>query len=164
MFPGLPPAGARMPATPAPVFTLLALVAVVSGCVGGPRTTTVTATSPVPAPDAFECLRKELKSVGFDQTSYDVDEFRITARKFDDSQRRPDVQFRRIVDRLEIQVAPGSGDAITNLTVDAKTFAEYTTHRGPTEEQEKTSTTALGAARTLTQKCSQPVDSLSVPG
>jgi hypothetical protein len=146
------------------VLTLLAVATVLSGCVGGPRTTTVTATSPAPAPDAFECLRKELKSVGFDQTSYDVDELRITARKFDDSQRRPDVQFRRIVDRLEIQVAPGSGDAMSNLTVDAKTFAEYTTHRGPTEEQEKTSTNALSAARTLTQKCSQPVDSLSVPG
>jgi hypothetical protein len=153
-----------MSATPASMLTSLAVVAVLGGCVGGTRTSTVTATSPAPAPDAFECLRKELKSVGFSQSSYDVDELRITAKKFDDSQRRPNVQFRRIVDRLEIQVAPGTGDAITNLTVDAKTFAEYTTHRGPTEEQEKTSTDALSAARTLTQKCSRPVNSLSVPG
>ena len=135
-----------------------------AGCVGGVRTTTVTDTSPVPAPDAFECLRNELKTVGFAQTSYDVEALRITARKFDESQRRPDVQFRRVVDRLEMQVAPGSGDAITTITVDAKTFAEYTTHRGPTEEQENTSTTAQSAARTLLQKCSQPVDSTSVPG
>jgi len=48
--------------------------------------------------------------------------------------------------------------------VDAKTFAEYNTHRGPTEEQEKTSVTAQTAAQTLIQKCSQPVDSTSVPG
>ena len=107
---------------------------------------------------------EQLKAVGFGQTSYDVDELRLTARKFDETQRRPDVQFRRMVDRLEIQVAPGAGDAVTNITVDAKTFAEYTTHRGPTEEQEKTSTTARAAAQTILQKCSQPVDSLSVPG
>jgi hypothetical protein len=118
----------------------------------------------VPAPDAFECLRKQLKSVGFAQTSYDADELRLTARKLDEEQRRPDVTFRRVVDRLEIQVAPGTGDAITNINVDAKTFAEYNTHRGPTEEQEKTSTTAQSAASTLIQQCSQAVDSTSVPG
>jgi hypothetical protein len=102
--------------------------------------------------------------VDFTQTSYDVEELRITARKFDLTQRRPDVQFRRIVDRLEIVVAPGTGEAMSTITVDAKTFAEYTTHRGPTEEQEKTSTTARSAAQTLLQRCSQPVDSTSVPG
>jgi hypothetical protein len=135
-----------------------------AACVGGVRTTSVTGTSPTPAPDAFECLRNQLKTVGFTQTSYDTEQLRITARKFDEKQRRPDVQFRRIVDRLEISVAPGTGDAITNIAVDAKTFAEYTTHRGPTEEQEETSTTARSAARTLLQTCSQPVDSTSVPG
>jgi hypothetical protein len=134
------------------------------GCAGGTRTTSLSGTSPAPAPDAFECLRNQLKAVGFAQTSYDTDQLRITARKFDETVRRPDVTFRRLVDRLEIQVAPGTGNAITNIAVDAKTFAEYNTHRGPTEEQDKTSTTALSAAQTLIQKCSQPVDSTSVPG
>jgi hypothetical protein len=136
----------------------------IAGCAGGTRTTSLTSSSPAPAPDAFECLRNQLKNVGFAQTSYDTDELRITARKFDETVRRPDVTFRRLVDRLEIQVAPGTGDAVTNITVDAKTFAEYNTHRGPTEEQEKTSTTAQSAAQTFIQKCSQPVDSTSVPG
>jgi hypothetical protein len=135
-----------------------------SGCGGAVRTTSLTGTSPTPAPDAFECLRTQLKTVGFAQTSYDSDELRITARKFDETVRRADVNFRRLVDRLEIQVAPGTGDAITQIAVDAKTFGEYHTHRGPTEEQEKTSTTAQSAAQTLIQKCSQPVDSTSVPG
>jgi hypothetical protein len=133
-------------------------------CVGATRSTSIAGTSPAPAPDVFECLRNQLKTVDFTQTSYDVEELRITARKFDLTQRRPDVQFRRIVDRLEIVVAPGTGEAMSTITVDAKTFAEYTTHRGPTEEQEKTSTTARSAAQTLLQRCSQPVDSTSVPG
>lgn len=135
-----------------------------AGCVGGPMTTTVAGTSPAPAPDAFACVRDQLKTVGFTQSSYDTDELRVTARKFDESQHRPDVQFRRVVDRLEIDVAPSGGDAVTNISVDAKTFAELTTHRGPTEEQEKTSETARAAAQTILQKCSQSVDSLSVPG
>jgi hypothetical protein len=157
MFPGPSSARTRGPVVSVALVTLAA-------CVGATRSTTLTGTSPSPAPDAFECLQKGLKGVGFSQTSYDVNELRITARKFDETQRRPDVQFRRMVDRLEISVAPGTGNAITNISVDAKTFAEYTTHRGPTEEQEKTSTTAQTAARTLIQKCSQPVDSTSVPG
>src|SRR5919106_522674 len=88
----------------------------------------------------------------------------VTARKSDEKQRRPDVQFRRIVDRIEIDVGPASDGALTNITVDAKTFAELTTQRGPTEVQEKTSDTAREAGQTILQKCSQPVDSLSVPG
>jgi hypothetical protein len=142
----------------------LLLGLVLLGCVGGVRTASLAGTSPLPAPDAFECARNQLKTVGFAQTSYDTDELRITARKFDEKQRRPDVQFRRLVDRLEIVVAPGSDGAVTNIKVDAKTFAELTTHRGPTEEQEQTSTTARAAAQTILQKCSQPVDSTSVPG
>jgi hypothetical protein len=136
----------------------------VLGCAGGTRTTSLTGTSPVPAPDAFTCVREQLKTVGFVQTSYDTEELRITARKFDETTRRPDVQFRRMVDRLEIEVAPGTGGAVTSIRVDAKTFAELSTHRGPTEEQETTSATARDAAQTILQKCSQPVDSTSVPG
>ena len=164
MLPGLPPASTRILMRPRSRLIPLLLGAVIAGCVGGTRTASLTGTSPAPAPDAFACVRDQLKTVSFAQTSYDVDQLRVTARRFDDTQRRPDVQFRRIVDRLDIEVAPGTGDAVTNIKVDAKTFAEYTTHRGPTEEQEKTSETARAAAQTILQKCSQPVDSLSVPG
>ena len=68
-------------------------------------------------------------------------------------QRRPDVQFRRMVDRLDIQVAPGTGDAVTNISVDAKTFAEYTTHRGPTEQEEKPSRQVQSDTETLLERC-----------
>ena len=164
MCTGPSPAGRHLP-TRFPALRLpLLLGAVLTGCLGGQRTTSIVGTSPAPAPDAFECARNQLKGVGFAQTSYDVDQMRLTARKFDEKQRRPDVQFRRMVDRLEIEVAPGTGAAVTSIKIDAKTFAEYTTHRGPTEEQDKTSTTARAAAQTILQKCTQPVDSLSVPG
>lgn len=145
-------------------YAIAAILAGGAGCAGAPLSTPLTGSSPAPAPDAFACVQQQLKAVGFSQSSYDADELRVNARKFDEEQRRPDVQFRRIVDRLEIDVDPGRDGAITNITVDAKTFAELTTQRGPTESQERTSETARAAAQTILQKCSQPVDSTSVPG
>ncbi len=133
-------------------------------CSNAPLATTLTAASPSPVPDVFQCARGQLKAIGFDQSSIDVNDQRLNARRFDLTARRPDVQFRRLVERLEIEAIPGSGDTLTTLKVTARTFAEYTTQRGPTEEQEKTSETARTAAQTLLKKCSQPVDSTSVPG
>lgn len=125
-----------------------------AGCAsGGQFGQSVSAASAAPAPDAFACAREQLKAVGFTQSSYDTDELRITARKNDDTSRRPDVQFRRMVDKLEIEVAPGSGGEVSRITVVARTFAELTTHRGPTEEEEKASETARAAAQAIVDKC-----------
>jgi hypothetical protein len=107
-----------------------------------------------------------LKNVKFDQTSYDVTDYRLTARKYNEDVRRPDVTFRRLVDRLEITVAPGGGaDSVSVLSVVARTFGEWVNQRGPTETQEETSETARSAAQTIADKCRRaPVDSASVPG
>ena len=144
-------------------WQLATLVLSLAGC-GGALASTSTATSSAPAPDAFTCVREQIKQLGFTQTSFDSDELRVTARRFDEKQRRPDVQFRRMVDRLEVDVSPGTGGAVTSIAVDARTFAELATHRGPTEEEENASATARAAARTILERCSQPVDSTSVPG
>jgi hypothetical protein len=135
-----------------------------AGCIGGSLSTPLTNTSPAAAPDVFACTRNQLKAVGYDQASLDTDELRVSGRKIDDSQRRPDTQFRRMVERIEVDVGPASNGALSEIVVDAKTFAEMTTQRGPTEVQEKTSAAGREAARTILQKCSQPVDSTSVPG
>jgi hypothetical protein len=141
----------------------LVALSILAGCSNAPYATALTASSPSPASDVLQCARNQLKAIRFDQTSIDVEDHRLTARKFDETARRADVQFRRMVDRLEIEAAPAS-DGLTTVKVTPRTFAEYTTQRGPTEVQEKTSTTAQAAAETLLQKCSQPVDSASVPG
>ena len=141
----------------------LVALCMLTACNNAPLARTLTATSPSPAQDVFQCARDQLKAIRFDQNSIDLEAQRVTARRFDETARRPDVQFRRVVDRLEIEAAP-SESGVTTLEVIARTFGEYTTQRGPTENQEKTSETALAAAQTILQKCSQPVDSLSVPG
>ncbi|MBA3521869.1 MAG: hypothetical protein H0T90_05135 [Gemmatimonadales bacterium] len=124
-----------------------------AGC-GRAMTTTLTGTSPAPTPDAFACVRSQLKALDFRQSSLDTDENRVTARQYDETVRRPDVNFRRLVDRLEIEVAPGADGAVTTLTVNASTFAESTTQRGPTEVQERTSERARTAAEAIVEKCS----------
>ena len=129
------------------------LVAAALTACGHAYGTTLSGTSPAPVPDAFECVKKQLQALGYSQSSIDMAEYRITAKKYDETVRRPDVNFRRIVDRIEIQVAPGTGGAITSLEVAAKTFAELTTQRGPTEQQERTSPEAAAAAQTIVEEC-----------
>jgi hypothetical protein len=137
--------------------------ALVAGCAGAALAFTNSSTSPAAPGDAFECLRDQLKKEGFRQTSYDTEAMRVGGQKFNESVRRPDVRFRRLVDRVTFQVGP-EADGTTKLTAEAATFAELATHRGPTEEQEKTSETARAAADTLLKRCSAPVDSSKVPG
>ena len=138
-----------------------------AGCAGSNMAQSVSAASLAPAPDAFACVRDQIKAVGFTQNSYDTDELRVTARKYNESVRRPDVTFRRLVDRLEVVVAPGAEGEVSRITAVARTFAERTTHRGPTEEQERTSETARTAAQTILDKCSRvvaPADSVVPQG
>jgi hypothetical protein len=135
----------------------------IAGCAGGQMTSTLTTASPSPAPDVFACARNQLKKVQFDQTSYDLTDYRLTARKYDYTVTRPDVSFRRLVDRLEITAAPGAGgDSVSVLSIMARTFGETVNQRGPTETQEKTSETARSAAQTILDKCRSPVDSASI--
>jgi hypothetical protein len=142
----------------------LLITLLTAGCGGGQMTSSFTAASPSPTPDVFQCVRNQLKANRYDQTSIDVNENRLTARKYDETVRRPDVTFRRLVDRLEIDVAPGAGgDSVTTLSIKARTFAENATQRGPTETQERTSETARAASQTIIDKCGGQVDSLSVP-
>jgi hypothetical protein len=145
-------------------YRSLLITLLTAGC-GGQMTSNYMAASPSPTPNVFACVRGQLKANRFDQTSIDVDENRLTARKYDETVRRPDVTFRRLVDRLEIEVAPGvGGDSVTTISVKARTFGETVNQRGPTEDQERTSETARATAQSIIDKCSHPVDSLSVPG
>src|SRR5262245_16979435 len=96
------------------------LLAGVLGCGGGGTlTTTTTQPSPAPAPDAFTCVREQIKAVGFSQTAVDVDALWVKAHRVDETQRRPDTQFRRMVDRLLIEVAPGTGESLSTITAEA---------------------------------------------
>jgi hypothetical protein len=102
--------------------------------------------------EAFACVKREMSALGYKQSSLDTDEHRISGTKIDAKSRRPDTQFRRILDRLEVEVG-ARADGQTGIEVEARTFAEYTTHRGPTEVEEKVSEEAKSAAQKLLEQC-----------
>jgi hypothetical protein len=118
------------------------------------RLATPASTQTSAAPDeTFDCVRKQLAALKYQQSSIDIDAHRINATKIDMESRRSDTQFRRILNKLEVEVAP-QADGRTGLKVLARTFAEYTTQRGPTEVEEKASEEVRTAAQQLLERCS----------
>jgi hypothetical protein len=102
--------------------------------------------------EAFECAKRQMNELGYKQTSIDVDERRISGTKIDLKSRRADTQFRRLLDKLEVEVAPHA-DGQTSIEVRGRTFAEYTTQRGPTEVEEKASSEVTEATRRILERC-----------
>jgi hypothetical protein len=130
---------------------LLAGALVLSACGKTLSTPISTRTSAGPE-ETYACVRKQLGELGYRQTSHDVSDRRITATKIDSKSRRADVQFRRVLNKLDVDVA-AEADGQTSIAALPRTFAEYSTHRGPTEEQEKTSEAVKADAEHLLERC-----------
>ena len=128
------------------------VVALAIGCGGTSYTATDNGSAPSPIEDVFGCLRQQLSVIGFEQSAIDVQDHRLTARRYDERVRRPDVKFRRMVDVLEMEVHPDTSGQ-TRLVVVEKTFAEYFTERGPLFEQEPSSEQVRAAGQTVLATC-----------
>lgn len=102
--------------------------------------------------ETFECVKRQMVALGYKQSSIDADEHRVSGTKIDMTARRPDTQFRRMLDKLEAEVAAES-DGQTSIQVVGRTFAEYATQRGPTEVEEKPSKDVNTAAQQLLERC-----------
>ena len=124
----------------------------VAGCGQKTLSAPVTGRTSAGPEDTYACVKKQLGELGYKQTSNDVSELRVTGNKFDYKTRRADVQFRRMVNKLNVSVAAES-DGQTGIQVEGSTFAEYSTHRGPTEEQEKASAEVNADAAQLIERC-----------
>lgn len=132
--------------------TAFAVTLLVAGCGGSGFSAIVSAATLTPVPDVFACARAQLPVLGYEQTSINVAEHRVTARRTDESVRRADVKFRRALDELIIEVgARPTGE--TGLTVEAGTFSEYRTQLGFTLEQGPASDGAKGAAQAIMDQC-----------
>ncbi len=134
-----------------PMFGALLLA---SACGGGTFYTTLTATPSSGPADVVACARSKLKDLGYQQTSFDEMDNRLTVRKIDTSARRADVQFRRNIERIEVETGAGA-DGKTALKVVGHTFAEFETQRGPTEVEERASANVTEASEAVIQSCGQ---------
>jgi len=129
----------------------LGAAVLVAGC-GKPLSAPVSTRTSAGPEDTFGCVKKQLEELGYRQSSNDATDHRVAATKIDSKSRRPDVQFRRILDKLEVDVS-ATADGQTTIEVLPRTFAEYTTQRGPTEVQERASDVVKADAQTLMDRC-----------
>jgi len=135
--------------------SMLGTLLLVGACGGGTYFTTLTASPSASPADAIACVRSKARALGYQETSFDQSDNRATVRKIDNRAQRADPQFRRNIDRIEIQAAPGA-DGRTSLTVIGHTFAELETHRGPTEEEERASAEVKQSSQAILDACGQP--------
>ena len=108
--------------------------------------------SPRPPVETFECVKSRLPVLGYTQTSIDVENHRITARKYDREARFADSRFQRMIERLTIEIG-SSAEGGAHLRIDAHTFAELATQRGPTEIEQDASSGVRSAAQALLGAC-----------
>jgi hypothetical protein len=134
---------------------LLGTLLLVGACGGGPYYTTLTATPLAGPDDAIACARGKLRSMGYQETSYDQLDHRVSARKADTSEHRADPLYRRNLDQLEITAA-AEADGKTSLTIVGHTFAEFETHRGPTEEEQRASAGVKQSSAAIVDSCGRP--------
>jgi hypothetical protein len=134
-------------------YSILGAVILLGAC-GGPGSLPValTASPSSSPPDAIACVKAKLDTLGYSPTSFDQTDLLLTARRVDNSIHRADPQYRRNIDRLEVHATPGA-DGKTSLTITGRTFAEYETHRGPTEQEERASANARETAQALVDAC-----------
>ena len=109
-------------------------------------------TSPRPPVEVFDCVKGQIAVLGYTQTSNDVEKHRVTAQKYDWETRMADTQFRRMIDRLMIEVSD-SADKAARLKIRAHTFADLVTQKGPTEIEQSASVAVRAAAQSLMQAC-----------
>lgn len=134
-----------------PGLGLTACLLLSAGC-GSTLYLAIKGTSPRPPVEVFDCVRNQILVLGYKPESTDTDEHRITARKYDWETKLADTQFRRIVERLSIEVREGTAGG-ARLKIGAHTFAELATYRGPTEIERSASPAVRATAQALLEAC-----------
>jgi hypothetical protein len=129
----------------------LAGFVVLAGCAHAYASPTEVRTSAAPQA-VFDCAKQQVGTLGYKPSSIDTDELRVNATKADLTTRRSDTQFRRILNKLQVDIGP-EADGQTSLKVVPQTFGEYTTQRGPTEVEEKPSKDVTSDAQKLVEAC-----------
>ena len=125
---------------------LLGTLILVGACGRGSFPVALTA-SPAAAPtDVIACVRAKLAPLGYQQTSFDQTDFRVTARKVDNSVHRADPQFAATSTGSRSRPPPAP-TARRRSPSPAARYAEFETQRGPTEEEEKASADVKQARR-----------------
>jgi hypothetical protein len=99
-------------------------------------------------------VTKQLDTLGFERTSHDDKEFRLTARKQNPKITFSSPQFQRTLDRIEAHAV--AGPAGTELQLTASTVAQYFAQTGLIYNELSPSDDVKRAAQELLHRCSEP--------
>lgn len=133
--------------------SFLVPLVLLTGCAGAMFQTQSLTTTTAPA-DAYTCVRQQLAALQYRERAHDDTDYRVVAERIDETVRRPDTQFRRLIDRVIVEIAPNA-QGTTTAKVEAHTVAEYSTQRGQTFEEEKVRDRVKIDAQALEQNCLQ---------
>lgn len=140
---------------------ILPVCAVLTVACGPTIATSAKTESKLAPPDAYKCVTKQLDTLGFERTSHDDKEFRLTARKENPKITFSSPQFQKTLDRIEAQAV--AGPTGTELHVKATTVAQYFAQTGLIYNELSPSDDAKRAAQTILSKCSQPAAPVPAP-
>ena len=103
-------------------YPILGAIVLLGAC-GGPGSLPIALTaSPASSPpDAMTCVKAKLDTLGYSPVSFDQTDWLLVARRIDNSLHRADPQYRRNVDRLEVQATPGA-DGKTSLRIIGRSY------------------------------------------
>ena len=132
-------------------LVLAAFLLLPVGC-GGTLYVTMKATPPRPPDEVVDCVKSQLKVLGYTPSSIDVKDQRITARKSDAETQVSDARLQKNYDRLSIEVGK-SADGGAQLSVEAHTFTRVATQAGPWETEIEASPAVKAAAQALLEAC-----------
>ncbi len=103
--------------------------------------------------DTYACVKKQLGALGYKQTSNDVADIGSLPTSSTRRPAAPTCNSAACWTNWMSDVSAES-DGQTGIQVQGRTFAEYTTHRGPTEVEEKASARRSSAdAGQLIERC-----------
>jgi tRNA nucleotidyltransferase (CCA-adding enzyme) len=143
-----------------------ALVFALTGCGGGALYHVGSVSAAMGPQDSYDCVRKQLKAMKYKEESHDDDAHRVIARKENTELAVSATTLRKTFDQLVTEIhADASGTTV--IKVEAHSFREYQTARGPTvDEQEATQLVQADASELLKQCQGQaaPKDSLPQAG
>jgi hypothetical protein len=130
-----------------PIWILLSL----AGC--GTLWPSVSATTASPRNEVFECARAQVESLGYSLTRNDRADGYLEGRKLAPIGRHRPYQEVRRFDVLSIQVSREDAGVETRLVVEARSFSEQSTRRGPTVTDEKATPAVKADAQALLEQC-----------
>ena len=133
-------------------YPILGALVLLGACGPGSLPIALTASPASSPPDAMACARAKLDTLGYTPTSFNKDDLLLNARKIDNDVHRANPRYRHNIDRVEVQATPGA-DGKTSLAVTGRTYAEFSTERGPTEEEESASKAVRETAQALVDAC-----------